>query len=368
MYSEIKSLVQNDTFDIIDRPADKKVIKCRTVLRNKYAADGSLSRRKARVVARGFAQRPGVDFFETFALVARLGSFRLLMALAARFDLRVSQLDIETAYLNGTIDTEILMEKPELLHEMLERMVTQEKNADVSKRTHSLLKKIEDPDTVCRLNKAIYGLRQAGRRWYAKLDETLRNIGLTPANADPCVYVDSGKLTFILVYVDDILVVSNDIQRENQIKEKLARSLKIKDLGEAKYCLGFEIRREGKCIHLSQNGYIQEILNRFGLHDCKPVNTPLAVDAKLTKDTNAAEVDEGVFPYKELVGSLMYAALGTSPDIAHAVSVLGQFSSCFNKSHCTAAKRVLHYLKRTANYELVFRKDDQPLRGFVDAD
>jgi hypothetical protein len=129
------------------------------------------------------------------------------MALAARFDLRLSQLDIETAYLNGKMDTEVFMETPELLADMLKRMALQEKDSRILKRTHALLKKLEEPDAVCRLNKAIYGLRQAGRRWHTILDETLKNIGLTPTNADPCVYVDEGKSNFVLIYVDDILIV-----------------------------------------------------------------------------------------------------------------------------------------------------------------
>jgi len=368
LYSEIRSLIQNDTFDLVDRPADKKVLKCRTVLRNKYNMDGALDRRKARVVARGFAQCPGVDFFETFAPVARLGSFRLLIAVAAKFDLRISQLDVETAYLNGKIDVETFMETPELLREMLERMIIQEDNAEILKRVRVMLKKIQESDAVCRLNKAIYGLRQSARQWYAELDRVLRGIGLTPTNADSCVYVDTGKLTFVLVYVDDILIVSDNRKRERQIKEALVKSFKIKDLGEAKHCLGFEIRREVDSIHLSQKGYVLELLNRFGMHNCNPVSTPLTSDVKLTKNPNAAEVCKETFPYREAVGELMYAAMGMRPDIAHAVSVLSQFSSCFDKSHCMVIKRVFRYLKGTANYELVYRKDNLLPRGYVDAD
>jgi len=196
------------------------------------------------------------DFFETFTPVTRLGSFQLLIAIAAKFDLRISQLDVETVYLNGKIDVETFMETPELLREMLERMIIQEDNAEILKRVRVMLKKIQESDTVCRLNKALYGLRQSARQWYAELDRVLRNIGLTPTNADPCIYVDTGKLTFVLVYVDDILIVSDSRKRERQIKEALIKSFKIKDLGEAKHCLGFEIRRRVDSIHLSQKGYV----------------------------------------------------------------------------------------------------------------
>lgn len=172
---------------------DEKVIKCRNVLRNKLGSDRNIERRKAQVVAKGFAQQPGIHFFETFAPVARLGSLRLLIALAAKLNLKISQLDVET----GSV-------------------------------------------------------------------------------VDPCVYVDKNSKTFIVVYVDDILIFSNDRARERKVKQRLSEEFKLKDVGEARYCLGLEIQRDKKSIILSQSGYIVETLKRFGMSDCKPVNTPLA--------------------------------------------------------------------------------------------
>jgi len=290
------------------------------------------------------------------------------MALADKYNLRVSQFDVETAYLHGKIDAEVYMEKPELLRETLNKMINQENYSQILKRARSMLGKLEDSDTVCRLNKAIYGLRQSGRQWYIELDQSLRSAGLTLINADPCVFIDSvDQMTFVLIYVDDILVVSNNRDREKQIKEKLSKSFKIKNLGEARHCLGFEISREGSSEHLSQKAYVLEILSRFRMQDSKPVSSPLVPGVKLTKVIDAT-TDEKLLPFKELVGSFMYVALGTRPDIAHALSMLGQFNSCYGKDHWMAAKRVLRYLKRTINHQLVYRKDDLQLRGFVDAD
>ena len=126
IYEEIRSLMSNETFDLVDRPTNEKVIKCRTVLRNKYGPDEQLERRKARVVAKGFAQQPSLHFFETFAPVARLSSLRLLIALSVKFNLRINQLDIETAYLNADMDTLVYMEKPDLLEKMLQRIVRED--------------------------------------------------------------------------------------------------------------------------------------------------------------------------------------------------------------------------------------------------
>lgn len=131
--------------------------------------------------------------------------------------------------------------------------------------------------------------------------------------------------------MDDILIASRDSERADQVMRGLSKQFEIKDLGEAKYCLGIEIRQEGKHIRLSQAGYIREILNRFGMTDCKPSRTPLVVGSTLLKE-DSAENKENI-PYKELTGALMYVAMGTRPDIAHAVSVLCQFNDCYNESH-----------------------------------
>lgn len=155
------------------------------------------------------------------------------MALAAKFNLRISQLDVETAYLNGKIDTNIFMEIPDSLQNMLERITRQEKDTTLQKRARDLLTKMR-PDTVCKLNKALYGFRQAGRQWHAELDKALRTIGLVPTNADPCIYVRKDKITFILIYVDHILTFSNNQSEEKRIKDKLIKSFKVKDLGTAR--------------------------------------------------------------------------------------------------------------------------------------
>lgn len=189
IYQETRSLVANDTFTLVERPPGAHVIKCRTVLRNKFKSDGTLERRKARVVAKGFTQRPGIDFFETFAPVARLSSLRLLAALAARYKLDISQLDIETAYLNGKIDTDVYMEPPELIHEMLDRMAASETDPTLRNKARSMLSALKcGKPVVCKLLKALYGLRQAGRQRHTEIDLTLKKAGVNPINSDPCIY------------------------------------------------------------------------------------------------------------------------------------------------------------------------------------
>jgi hypothetical protein len=366
--SEIKSLVINDTWDVVDKPNHAKVVGCRTVLRNKYAADGTLDRRKARVVAKGFTQRPGIDFHDTFAPVARLSSLRLLVALAAEYNLKISQLDVTSAYLNGKIDTEVFMEKPALLKEMLQRIIDEEDDHTLVKKARVMLRDLQGENKICRLRKVLYGLRQAGRQWNYEIDKTMKRAGLVPTNADPCVYVDNNTRTFFLIYVDDILIISGNQERERQIKDVLSKTFRIKDFGLAKYCLGIQIEQNENEICLSQAGYIREILKRYRMEDCKPVLTPLAVGSKLSELHSEDDNEDTNFPFRELIGELMYVAVGTRPDVSHAVSVLSQFSNCYRKKHCTAAKRVLRYLKGTIDKKLIYRKNQDNLTCYVDVD
>lgn len=273
-------MIDNDTWKLVEGPSDGKIIGSRIVLRNKYNPDGILSRRKARLVAQGFSQRPGVDFVDTFAPVARMESFRLFMALSTKFELKISQLDVETAYLHGDIDTEIFMKKPDLLEEALIRIIDTDKKGKIVEKADHMLKDLRSGKKVCKLQKAIYGLRQAGRQWHIKLHKTLKSLKLKSTESDPCLYVDIGKnhRTYVLVYVDDILIASSDPERVTEIKKGLSAHFKIKDNGKVDYCLGIQIEQDDNKISLSQSGYIKDVLEKFNISQCKPVKTPLVAD------------------------------------------------------------------------------------------
>jgi hypothetical protein len=183
-----------------------------------------------------------------------------------------------------------------------------------------------------------------------------------------CKYVDKNTRTFVLIYVDDILIISGNQERERQIKDFLSKTFRIKDFGLAKYCLGIQIEQNENEICLSQAGYIREILKRYRMEDCKPVLTPLTVGSKLSELHSEDDNEDTNFPFRELIGALMYVAVGTCPDVLHAVSVLSQFRNCYRKKHCTAAKRVLRYLKGTIDKKLIYRKNQDNLTCYVDAD
>uniref|UniRef100_A0ABD2WYT5 Reverse transcriptase Ty1/copia-type domain-containing protein n=1 Tax=Trichogramma kaykai TaxID=54128 RepID=A0ABD2WYT5_9HYME len=168
----------------------------------------------------------------------------------------------------------------------------------------------------------------------------------------------------MLLYVDDILLVSRNLARVAEIKKGLTASFDLKDMGLAKYCLGIEIEQNKNSISLCQSGFINGILARFNMFDCKSVSTPLATGLKLRP---CEDLTPKLFPYRELIGALMYLSVGTRPEITHAVSYLSQFNSCHDNTHWTAAKHVLHYLKGTSNMKLVYSMDKKGLRGFADA-
>lgn len=353
LQSEYNALIKNKTWEVTDRPKDRKVIGSRWVLKTKYRADGTIEKRKARLVAKGFTQRYGIDYQKTFAPVARASSIRLIMALAAKYDLIVHHMDVITAYLNGELDENIYMEKPEMLNELLG---------------------VED-DKVLLLKKAIYGLKQSGRQWYRKLDEKLRKYGLKPLMTEPCVYFmrNKNETIIISVYVDDLIIAASNPRLMENIKKGLMKEFEMKDLGPISYCLGVQFKQDLKkgTITMCQSKYTEDILKRFNMEDCKTIATPLDANSKLKRPEipladRKREVTD--FPYQSLIGSLMYLSVFTRPDISYAVSSLSQFNSDFDSSHINAGKRVLRYLQGSKDIGLKFSKSHDKLVGYVDAD
>lgn len=355
----------------MDRPENHEAIGSRFVLRNKYAQDGKLEKRKARIVARGFSQQPGVDFHETYAPVARLKSIRLAMALAAHREMYIHQFDITTAYLNGTLEEKVYMEIPDYMEEILKYIIREERrNKKIAEKAKKMLDDLLDGDKVYLMRKALYGLCQAGRVWHERLDREIRKFGAKSSNDDPCIYLKNGgdQLIIIIVYVDDILIISPNTDSIVDFREHLRRSFDVSDLGELKYCLGLDFERLNDGIHMSQATYINDILRIFEMLDCNPVSTPLDASVKMAKIDPWEEHDGDRPPYRELVGALLYRFVATRPNIAHAASLLSQYKDCFGRTHWAAAKRVLRYLKGTTRFGILFGSRQSPLTGFVDAD
>ena len=348
MKDEYDSLLINETWELVPRPSNQNVIGCRWVYKVKRGADGSIDRYKARLVARGYSQTEGVDYEEVFAPVVRATTIRSLLSFANSQNLEVHQMDVKTAFLHGVLDCDLYMEQPEGY-------------VDPNR-----------PDYVCKLNKGIYGLKQAARCWNETLDKYLVESGYVKCSADSCLYVKFVENSFVImaVYVDDIIPVSNDPALLQKEKEAICKQFKMVDNGEIQFFLGMFIKRdrENRTISISQPNYVESILARFGMSECKPVATPLEAGVRFDKrgdDEEACEVQK----YQKAIGCLTYLSTATRPDIAAAVGMLSKFMAEPGVTHWVGVKRVLRYLRGTHNYGLVFvGGDDDTLVGYSDSD
>ncbi|KAL0263996.1 UNVERIFIED_CONTAM: hypothetical protein PYX00_011034 [Menopon gallinae] len=334
---ETKSILKNNTWEMVDRKVSDNVIGSRYVLRNKYNADGSIQKRKARLVAKGFSQRPHIDFNDTFSPVARMKTVRLLTAISARSDFKVHQLYITTAFLKGDLNERVLMRPPKFIDKALENITKREsKDSPNFKSASRMLADMSKGKDICALRKSLYGLKQESRQWYLKLSEKLKAFGAIPSSYDPCLYYkrEGNELILIPTYVDDIILASSNLNLINDFKKYLSSCFDTKDLGEIKHFLGIEFCRDEFGFKLSQRGYIDELLRRFDMGESKPVSTPMEVNLKMEKSQTPC-----FRKFRELVGSLMYLAVCTRPDISYSVSALSQFDDCFGEEHWKAGKR-----------------------------
>ena len=301
-------------------PAGKKAIPTKVVLTKKLDPTGKPIRYKARLVAQGFRQVPGIDYFETFSPVAALDSVRLILTIAAAADYEIEQLDVVTAFLGGKVEEEIYIGLPE---------------------------GILGGPRLARLIKALYGLKQSPRCWNVTINEfILGDLGFIRSQFDPCVYVHMDG-TFILLYVDDLLIIGHQ-DAVAKVTQRLAERFEVVRLGAVKHFLGMVVvrDRERRTISLGQSGYVERVLDRFGMAGCHGVSTPLDPKVKVTPFGDGdVEFDPTV--YRRAIGGLRWLADATRPDIAYATSLLGRFAAAPGERHWLCVKRVLRYLAKT---------------------
>lgn len=202
-------------------------------------------------------------------------------------------------------------------------MSTMEEIKNNSNNASQMLKVIQSGNKVCLMKKAMYGLKQAGRQWHLKLEKNLKLLGLEPLNADQCIYVarQENDVLITAIYVDDILLLSNNLEWLTNFKTNLGKLLVIKDLGAVNHCLGIEFHQGSDHLEMSQSGYVQELLKKYGMENCNPVTIPLDPGTKLRKLENSSK-EEKKYSFRELIGSLMYLAVATRPYLMYAVNHL----------------------------------------------
>ena len=245
------------------------------------------------------------------------------------------------------------------------------------KQRHVYIDK-EKQDHVCKLRRSIYGLKQAARCWNNAIDEFFKASGYVKSSTDTCLYVksqkdDSGEINFVILalYVDDILLLSNNTHMMKREKDSLSERFQIIDQGEAHFLLGMMIKRnrKQKILSISQPRYLEGILKRFNMENCKSVTTPLEQGRKYQK-LNDEDLPVETHKYQMIIGSLTYASTATRPDIAAAVGTLSKFMSKPGKEHWEGIKRVLRYIKGTVNHGLIYSANinDTLLQEYSDAD
>ncbi|CAB4033849.1 Hypothetical predicted protein [Paramuricea clavata] len=351
MQAEYESLMDNkiNTWTLVDEPEDQQVLPGKWVYKVKYGANGQVDTLKARYVAKGYAQIEDLDFFDTYAPTCKPETFRILLATAARKDLYLGQMDVKSAYLHSKIEEEIYLEQPE-----------------------GFVKKASSGQKlVCKLNKSIYGLKQAAKNWYEALTSLLLKKGFKRSCNDYCLFVrkeENGTFSYSSGWSSDIVVAGATEEAINEIKSMLNENFKMDDRGDLNWFLGMQILLSHDKITVDQTKYIETVLQEFNMSDCKAVATPGEVNLKLVKSNEGKKLVDPKL-YRSLVGSLLFIGKQTRPDILNIVNQLSRFLDKPDESHWKAAKRVLRYLKGTTDLRLTFLKNSScDIVGDSDAD
>lgn len=331
--SEYSSLMSNRTWHLVEPPVGANIIRSKWVFRIKYHPNGTIDKYKARLVVKGCSQKAGVDYFETYSPVSKMMSIRSLLSIVAANDLEMVQCDVSTAFLYGELDNDvqIFMYQPEGYN--------------------------DNSGRVCKLDKALYGLKQAPLQWNRRISKVLESLGLKPCVQDPCVYVrDRDSLRFGL-YVDDGLCIAPKLETIEQFLGELQKTFKM-TRGDANCYIGIEIERDRKArtLKIHQAAYLSKVLERFSLADCNPTGSPAALDVQLRRniDDQGNLLEAHNVPFRSLIGSLLYAAVASRPDIAYIVNQLSQFLESPSKEHWLCAKRILRYVKGTLNTGIIY--------------
>jgi transposase InsO family protein len=361
---ELDNIKAEGVYDLVDPKTEtiENLLGSKMVLRRKRGKTGKIERYKACLTARGDLQRENIDYAETFAPVVKSASLRVFFALCAKLGLKIRHMDVTSAFLNGSLKETVYMRQP---------------------------KGFEEPGKetwVWKLKRALYGLKQGGREWYQCINEFFTDsLGFTRTFADHSIYVYDahGSTIIIPLYVDDLLIGYSEDEQMQCIKTQLEARFKMVDVGAASWVLGMRVTNDHELgrVTLDQTQYIHQVLQRFGMMDCKPASTPLPEKETYVPATEEEILAARDYPYLSVLGSVMYAMLGTRPDIAYAVSTLSRYASNPGTKHVRALKHLLRYLKGTQDYGIVYSRyggtligcesepiDENSIFGYTDSD
>ncbi|GJR05061.1 putative ribonuclease H-like domain-containing protein [Tanacetum coccineum] len=344
MQEELLQFEIQKVWILVDLPYGKKAIGTKWVYRNKKDERGVVVRNKARLVAQGHRQEEGIDYDEVFAPVARLEAIRIFLAFASYMGFIVYQMDVKSAFLYGKIDEEVYVSQPPGFLDP------------------------KSPQKVYKVVKALYGLHQAPRAWYATLSTFLLKNGYRRGTIDKTLFLKKNKNDIILVqvYVDDIIFGSTKKSWCDEFEALMKSRFQMSSMGELTFFLGLQVKQKPNGIFISQDKYVDEILKKFDFASVKTASTPIETQKPLVKDEEASDVD--VHLYRSMIGSLMYVT-ASRPDIMFAVCACSRFQVTPKTSHLTAVKRIFRYLKGKPKLGLWYpRESTFDLESYSDSD
>ena len=339
MHEEFTSLQKMKTWELEKLPNETKPITCRWVLVRK-----DNGKYKAQLVARGFEQTEGINYSETFSPFASYSSIRLIISIAASRKMKLMTFDVKTAFLHDDLEEEIYMCQPEGFEDGTSR--------------------------VCKLLKSLYGLKQSPKKWNEKFTKFLEVLEFENTDDDPCIFYKKDKSIILGIFVYDGIIAGDNAEAMIDLLEKLNRKFEITydTAPDSKLTyLGMNIKCNSNEIFVNQSRYTQKILERFKFDNLNPVSTPIE-HGMVTNEENFIndELLEECEPYREAVGSLLYLANISRPDISFAVNYLSRFSSKPKRSNWTMVRRVFQYLKGTVHYGISFNGEEE-LMAYSDA-
>jgi hypothetical protein len=343
MQEELNNFTRNEVWHLVPRP-NQNVVGTKWVFCNKQDEHGVVTRNKARLVAKGYSQVEGLNFGETYAPVARLESIRILLSYATYHGFKLYQMYVKSAFLNGLIKEEVYVEQPPGFEDS------------------------EYPNHVYKLSRALYGLKQAPRAWYECLRDFLITNGFKVRKADPTLFTKTiAKDLFVCqIYVDDIIFGSTNKTTCEEFSRIMIQKFEMSMMGELKYFLGFQVKQLQEGTFINQTKYIQDILNKFGMKDAKPIKTPMGTNGHLDLDTGGKSVDQKV--YQSMIGSLLYLC-ASRPNILLSVCMCARFQADPKEVHLRTVKRIMRYLVYTPKFGLWYPKGSTfDLIGYSDVD
>ncbi|GJX08588.1 retrovirus-related pol polyprotein from transposon TNT 1-94 [Tanacetum coccineum] len=317
MQDEIHEFDRLQVLELVPKPDCVMIIALKWIYKVKLDEYGDVLKNKARLVAKGYRQEEGIDFEESFAPIARIEAIRIFIANAASKNMTIYQMDVKTAFLNGELKEEVYVSQPEGF-------------VDPDHPTH-----------VYRLKKALYGLKQAPRAWYDTLSRFLLDNKFSKGVVDPTLFTrkTDKHILLIQIYIDDIIFASTDPKACDIFSKEMSSKFQMSMMGQMSFFLGLQVSQSPEGIFINQSKYALEILKKYRMDSCEPVDTPMVDRSKLDEDP---------------LGILVYQT---------------QYHAKPTKKHLEPIKQVFWYLRRAINMGLWYPKDTtMALTAYADVD